>query len=234
MLRSAMLTGAIWLVCAPAATAAPITIDGVTFPQGELSFADAVASYDPEISGAGHPTAAHRDASTALGLPDYAGNADCTGDPFCTFVSLGDGGAITLQFTDNFLTGSGNSDFDLWIFEVGPDVEDTFVQVSSDGVTFVNVGKVFGATSGIDLDAFGFGTDAMFSYVRLIDDTNADNQTGITVGADIDAIGAISTVPVTTAVPEPSTLLLLASGAAVLGARRRFGARRAAAAAQKR
>jgi len=106
--------------------------------------------------------------------------------------------------------------------------------VSSDGVTFVDVGKVFGATSGIDLDAFGFGTDAMFSYVRLIDDTDADNQTGITVGADIDAIGAISTVPVTTAVPEPSTLLLLASGAAVLGARRRFGARRAAAAAPKR
>jgi hypothetical protein len=233
MLRSAMLTSAIWLVCAPVATAAPITIGGVLFPQGEVSFADAVVSYDPVIKN-GEPTLEHRDPLVALGLPDYAGDANCTGDPFCTFVSLGDGGAITLQFTDNFLTGSGNSDFDLWIFEVGPDVEDTFVQVSSDGVTFVNVGKVFGATSGIDLDAFGFGTDAMFSYVRLIDDTNADNQTGITVGADIDAIGAISTVPVTTAVPEPSTLLLLASGAAVLGARRRFGARRAAAAAQKR
>jgi hypothetical protein len=186
---------------------------GTDFPQGAISFADAVVDYDP----LGGPSAANQGAFHSLGLPDYASGGGCSDLATCTFVSLGDGGSIALQFIDNVLTGSDSSDLDLWIFEVGPDVEDTFVEVSSDGTNWSPVGKVFGSTAGIDLDAFGFGTSSAFFYVRLTDDGAEGDQSGISVGADIDAVGAISTRPV----PEPGTLALFAVGMATIAARSR-------------
>jgi hypothetical protein len=188
---------------------------GTDFPQGPASFADQLADYSPVIQN-GQPTDFNRQADKALGVPDYLSGGGCTSSA-CTFVSLGDGGSITLRFTDNVLTGSDSSDLDLWIFEVGPDIEDTFVDVSSDGSSWIAVGKVFGSTAGIDVDAYGFGASSSFAYVRLTDDGNEGDQTGISAGADIDAVGAIST----RIVPEPATLwsLLLALGC--FGAARR-------------
>lgn len=206
MVRATSLIGILCLAAASDVWAAPITVDGILFPQGEVSFADVVADYSPVIIN-DQPTDPFRIGSNALGLPNDAS------------ASLGDGGSIILQFTDNLLTGSGTSADDLWIFEIGPDVEDTFVFVSSDGISFLSVGAVGGSTSGIDLDAFGFGPDSQFGYVLLIDDGDKDAQTGQSVGADIDAVGAISTVPVST-LPEPATVLLLAVGSAAAGVRR--------------
>jgi hypothetical protein len=175
------------------AVQAQTSFGGVEFPQGISSFADRVESNDINISGAGQPTAPHRDATNALGPPDYTGSVNCTVGN-CPYVSLGVGGSITLEFVDNRLTGSGSSALDLWIFEVGPQVEDTFVEISKDGITYLPVGKVFGATSGIDIDAFGFGPTDQFRFVRLTDDPAEGGTTGATVGADIDAVGAISSV----------------------------------------
>ena len=176
---------------------------GTDFPQGAVSFADQLVDFSPVIKN-GEPTDFNRQAEKALGVPDYLSGGGCT-SPACTFVSLGDGGSITLRFTDNVLTGSNSSDPDLWIFEVGPDIEDTFVDVSSDASTWFAVGKVFGSTAGIDIDAFGFGASSTFAYLRLTDDGDEGDQFGISVGADIDAVGAIST----RVVPEPAAIWLL-------------------------
>ncbi len=181
---------------------------GVEFPQGLSSFADTVTSYNPVVLN-GQPSAGNQVAANAIGAPNGG------------YVSLGDGGSITLEFVDNRLTGSGTSGLDLWIFEVGPDVEDTFVEISKDGVTWASVGKVFGATSGINIDAFGFGIADQFRFVRLTDDTNEGDQTGASVGADIDSVGAITSV-IATPVPEPETWALMLAGLGVIaGALRR-------------
>lgn len=176
---------------------ASVIYDGVTFPEGDISFADMVVSYDPVSNNNGYPTDAHKDATAALGTPDYTSNVTfCTNLPSCPYVSLGWGGSITLKFVNNLLTGSNSSAPDLWIFEIGSDVEDTFVEISQNGLDWFDVGKVFGDTSGVDIDAFGFTATDFFQYVRLTDDPNEGEGAfgGITTGADIDAVGAISTV----------------------------------------
>ncbi len=164
-------------------------------------YADVVIDYSPVIVN-GQPTEPHRGAENSLHAPDYGGDNSCASADACTFVSLGDGGSLTLRFADNALTGSDNSDPDIWIYEVGPDVEDTFVDISTDNVTWISVGKVFGSTSTIDIDAFGYGKTSTFSYIRLTDDTNEGGQSGNTVGADIDAVEALSSTPVPV---EPTT-----------------------------
>lgn len=161
---------------------------GIEFPQGAVSFADEVVSYDPAFSGGAVPT--HPDfvdPQQSLGVPDYAGGNFATGS-----VSLGSGGRLVVKFTNNRLTGSNDSQPDLHIFEVGSDVEDTFVEISVDGETWHDVGKVFGATSSVDIDAYGFTAADEFLFVRLTDDPSEGGASGETVGADIDAVGAIS------------------------------------------
>ena len=197
---------------------------GVDFPGGISSFADAVQSFTPNISGSGQPTADFRVPGNALGAPDFPGSIACSALS-CPYVSLGDGGSIVVEFVNNRLTGSGNNALDLWIFEIGPDVEDTFVEISKDGVLFTPVGKVAGATSGVDVDAFGFGIADQFRFVRLTDDGNEGDQSGATVGADIDAVGAISSIA--TPIPEPETWALLMLGMAALGYRKRAILKRA-------
>jgi hypothetical protein len=161
---------------------AAATIGGVHFPDGERSFVDRVVDYAPPSD---HPAEPYRDPTTALGVPDFR-----RGDP-TTIVALGQGGSVTLRFSDNSLTGSGDAEADLWIFEAGGQVEDTFVEVSVNGRDWVFVGEVTGATSGIDVDAFGIGPESSFSFVRLTDDPT-DGPAGMSGGADIDAVGAIA------------------------------------------
>jgi len=211
MFKIANLITVLLASLAVSTNASAVIYGGVDFPDGASSFADAVVDYSPAINGSGQPTAPYRNSAEALGIPDY------TSGPGLDYVSLGSGGSITLQFTDNSLTGSGNSDDDLWVFEIGGDVEDTFVEISKDNSNWESVGKVTGGTLGIDIDFYGFDTLDFFSFVRLTDDPNEGNTTGITVGADIDALGAISSAPPVDipAVPVPAAFWLF--GTALVG-----------------
>jgi hypothetical protein len=195
--------------CVVATTAHAEMFKGIDFPGGISSFADAVVDYSPGLKGA-DPSFPNRDPSRALGAPDILvmPGFPCGSPLNCHAVSLGVGGSITLRFTDNFLTGSDSPAIDLWIFEVYGDEEASFVDISSDGTHWSSVGMVPGWTSGVDLDAFGFGSANRFSYVRVTDVATLDGQTGATVGADIDAIGAASSLPV----PEPQTYALIGAG----------------------
>lgn len=201
------------LFCVTPAMAEATVYGGVDFPQGAISFADQVVSYDPSFSGGNVPTTPYQGAFNALGIPDYSGANSCASQADCTFVSLGAGGRIVLRFTNNVLTGSGTSDDDLWIFEIGPDVEDTTVDISKNGVDWFSVGKVTGSTRGIDIDSFGYGLGDSFSFVRLTDVLGEGGTSGATVGADIDAVGAISTA----AVPEPASWAMMVAGLGLLG-----------------
>lgn len=181
------------------ASAASVTYDGVIFPGGDVSFADAVVSYSPGAD-VGSP---YDDATDALGAPNYSGNTGST--------SLGDGGELILQFTDNSLTASGDSTDDLWVFEIGNAVETFFVSISTNLVDWVDLGSLSGQPGGIDIDSFAgvsFGT--LYSYVRLTDDANSNQSNSPFGEADIDAVGAISSGVPVSAVPIPAAAFLFA------------------------
>lgn len=181
---------------------------GVDFPQGISSFADTVISYQPAkpqqiAAGAKHPI-------NALGPPDS------------TNVSLGQGGKLTLGFTDNVLTNSATAKNDLWIFEVGPDVESTFVYVhptpdtkpllspalDPDGDGYYAVGEIKGSTRGVDIDKAipGFAPGKLrFDAILMIDDPNQGDGSPGTPGADINAVGAITSSSVVPLVSVTAT-----------------------------
>lgn len=189
-----------------------IPYGGVEFPQGGSSFADEVIAYS--IVGGG-VLAPHADATKALGIPDYANDDG--------YVSLGAsaGGYLILKFSDNSLTTSGNSDNDLWVFEIGGAVEPTQVFISQNGVSWIDLGLIQGSTRGIDIDNFtaaGVQIGAQYSYVKLVevDPSGAPDSGSPFSGADIDAVGAISSAPPVATPEVASTFGLLALGLASL------------------
>jgi hypothetical protein len=180
---------------------------GVCFPNGDVSFADEVIRYIPDYNGGCAPTHANFiDPISSLGPPDYepVSCSSCVGS-----VSLGNRGLLEVGFVDNLLTNSGDTVNDLHIFEIGPAVEGTFIAVQpadaetenllikagkedENGDGFYEVGQIGGSTASLDLDAWAEGFDSgelIFNAVQLIDDGAG---CGGTVGADIDAVGAIA------------------------------------------
>lgn len=186
------------------AAAMPTTYSGVTFPDGDISFADEVISFNPGPDVA----APHDDQNLVLGAPDGS------------HISLGDNGSIIVRFSDNSLTTSGDATADLHIFEVGARVEVFNIAISQDLVNWIDLGDLSGQPTSIGIDAVaGEVQFAQYSYVRL---TDVDpNQTGSPFGeADIDAIGAISSAP-PVAIHAPGALAFLGLGFAAMMLRRR-------------
>lgn len=152
----------------------------IRLPLGDISFADKLISFkvgDPP------PIKENANASDALGTPDF--NAEHVKG----FVSLGTGGELVLAFTDNALVNIEGPD--LYIFEVGRYVEETYLFVSKNGKSWLQVGKIGGGNALVDIgDSTKVGD--IFTYVKLVDARTA-TQKGDKMwpGADIDAVAAI-------------------------------------------
>lgn len=138
------------------------------------SFADAVVSFSE-----GSPAASGKSNNAAtLALGPVSRKQPS--------LTLGCGGVLVVRFVDNVLIDVQGPD--LYIFEVGPNVEATRVDISVNGYDWINIGKVAGATASLDIDAF-VKKGERFSYVRLTDLKESCHST--TPGADIAAIAAI-------------------------------------------
>lgn len=152
----------------------------IKIPLGDISFADKVIKYVP---GNPAPMELNKNPKDAVGLPDF-NEQQVSG-----FVSLGIGGELVLAFTDNALVNiEGN---DLYIFEVGKYIEDTYLYVSKNGKTWKNVGKIGGGNALVDIGDSTLPGE-IFTYIKLQDaKTSAKNGDRIWPGADIDAVAAI-------------------------------------------
>jgi hypothetical protein len=226
-LPASALALAMLAASAPATASTFTNVSGevVEFPAGATSFADELVAFTPGLQfepqlGVFQPLPQYRDGTNTLGVPDMTIQQfiDCTvfsTTETCRFASLGNLGSLTVRFTDNRLTPDGTGAADLWVFVAGP-VDPAFVDVSRDGGDWLEVGNL-GLSNGVDLDAVGLLPGDLFAFVRLRDAPGGQSS-GSTLGADIDAIGAIST----TVVPLPAAGWLLASALATLARGRRY------------
>ncbi|MEQ1825450.1 MAG: pre-peptidase C-terminal domain-containing protein [Pirellula sp.] len=168
------------------------TIGDDFYGLGLISFADNVVRYEPTAGGGPVPLPGLQIPGNAIGAPNYSGIGEPV--PNQGVVSLGRGGVMVVQFTNNILTGSNDARADLAVYEVGLS-EQVRVEVSPDNTNYTPVGSASFNNRYIDLDAFGFNSLSQLYYVRLTDVSNDGALTGDSVGADIDAVGAISSRP---------------------------------------
>ncbi len=165
------------------------TYFGVTFPNGDLAFADRVVDY----VAASCVRDAYDDPVEALGPPD-ACPSGCQGCNGCdtNAVSLGfrlsasdTRGYLIIEFVDNVLIDAAGDDLFIYITNDNP----ARVEISSDGRNYVFVGETVGYPGAIDISPY-VGGGEQFRFVRL-EDVPADEDHSACPGASIDAIGAM-------------------------------------------
>lgn len=151
------------------------------YPTGLTTFADQVVDYE---AGVPAPIPEGEDPRAALGAPDY--KTDPWHRPLA--VSLGNGGSLTLRFSDRPLVDIDGPD--LFIFEIGPSVEAMRVDISPDGKRWTPVGEAPGGACCIDIGPH-VAPGETFHYVRLQDIAHQGGDSDAWPGADIDAVGAL-------------------------------------------
>lgn len=159
-----------------------LVYQGVSFSTGDVSFADAVVDFEPG------PGTAYTDTLQILGAPQ--GGANDNG------VTLGNGGSVTVQFSNNVLTDqdSVHDGADLVLYDLGVDGEEVTVEISADGTSWISLGTYELAASGptgIDIGPFvDLGVE--FQFVRVTDVPLSFTASNEFEGPDLDAIGVIS------------------------------------------
>ncbi len=188
-----MITGTILLlmvaIAATTLIAQSTTYAGVTFPLGDVSFADRAISY----TAASCVDCAYGNPNAALGPPDCTSGtcSGCSGCAPCA-VALGfrlseidNRGSLVLEFTDNILVdGPGN---DLFVYITNN--KKCRVEISTDGINFTLVGEVTGYPAAIDIGPYAAANEE-FRFVRL-SDVPADEDHSPCPGPSIDAVGAM-------------------------------------------
>jgi hypothetical protein len=178
--KSLLLVTAMTFLFMLASPALAETYKKVDFPSGPSSFVDEVVEY--QLNGG----ASSGDISRVLGIADGS------------YVSLGAHGYAILKFTDNALTCSGDDQMDLAVFEAGSSSQELVeVFISTDGENWIRIGTANRKTQ-FDIDSVsGVIYGEKYSYIKLVD-YNGLNSGASYEGADMDAVGAItSTSPAT-------------------------------------
>lgn len=121
-----------------------------------------------------------KDPNKVLG-PPYDKNGKSSG----CYV-LGNYGWIVLEFSVDIVDNEG---MDIYVFEIGDEVEPTKVEVSVDGSEWLYVGDADGSLSGVDL-AGKIPEGARYHYVRITDLGKDNNNTW--PGADIRAVAGLN------------------------------------------
>ncbi len=158
-------------------------------PDGEYSFATRVVEF---VHGNPWTKAEARQQTEAV-----LGETDQNSDNEAHSLTLGAGGVLTVEFNIQITDGEGD---DLYVFEQGPQMEDTKVEVSSDLVTWYEVGVTKGSTAGVDIKG-KVPEGQSFRYVRLTD--MKEYPSGDYPGAEIDAIAGLNVKPVSSTWAEP-------------------------------
>lgn len=155
--------------------------ESIYLPLGKISFADKLVEFKV---GSPVPIKKYRDSTQCLHEPNYKNYQTPN------FLSLGCGGSLTVEFTDNgFMNLPGD---DLYLFEVGPSQEAAKIEISQNGIDWVYAGKITGGKSSLDLSNEGIDTETVFYFLRITDLKELCKSKS--AGADIDAIGAINSV----------------------------------------
>jgi outer membrane protein OmpA-like peptidoglycan-associated protein len=147
----------------------------VYLPLGDASFVDEVVDAKYISGDIQFPK------ENCIGTPDYILMNDLK--KIKGIYSLGLNGTLTIKFANNALVDVNGPD--LFVFEAG-EIEPTNLDISKDGINWINVGKVSGGTASVDISKVAKPTD-YFYYVRLTD----LNTASTVAGADIDAVAAI-------------------------------------------
>jgi hypothetical protein len=155
---------------------------GISFSTGDVAFADAVVDFEPG------PGTAYTDTPQILGAPQ--GGANDNG------LTLGNGGSVTVQFSDNVLTDQNSVEggADLVLFDLGVDGEEVTIEISADGGLWINIGThelLAGGPTAIDIGPFVNAGDE-FQFVRVTDVPLSFTASNEFEGPDLDGIGVIS------------------------------------------
>ena len=125
----------------------------IYIPLGKIAFVDRIITFKE-----GQPKAEekYRDPLQALGQPNYVHYK------VPNFVSLGCGGQLIVEFTDNgFIDLEGP---DLYIFEVGPSVESFKLDISTDGKIWKSLGQIDGGKSLVDIAPVAKNSEDIFYF----------------------------------------------------------------------